>query len=134
MDKQVRQRGKSKISIEEMNARGIKHENGWVFGVYMDGYILTDVLEVDDDYIVIGQWCAVYEDSVGMYTGHKDINGVEIYEGDYVYGGHYFYPSYVESIMRIEYSKRDSGFNMSGFDLSNIRVLNNSYETDKESI
>lgn len=128
MDKQVRQRGKSKISIEEMDARGIYHENGWVFGIYMDGYILTDVLEVDDDYIVIGQWCAVYEDSVGLFTGHKDINGIDIYENDYVLAELYVFPCYYKSIVKVMYSKEDGGFNMNIYNMEDITVVGNTVD------
>lgn len=131
MDKQVRQRGKSKISIEEMDARGIYHENGWVFGVYMDGYILTDVLEVDDDYIVIGQWCAVYEESVGIFTGYSDINGVDIYEGDYVFTGRNLFYKYREPVIKIVY---DNGFNIEALDFKKMKVIGSSFKLSSELI
>lgn len=124
----IKQRGKSKISIEEMDARGIQHRNGWVYGVYIDGYILADVLEANDDYVTIGQWCAVYEDSVGLFTGHKDINSIDIYENDYVLAELYVFPCYHKSAVKVVYNEDDSGFNMNIYNMNDIVVVGNTVD------
>jgi hypothetical protein len=86
MTRKIKFKGKAKMSIEELNELGLKHENGWVYGhLVMYGktpYIVGDFIEVTSEYTVNEFWVEVIPDTVGQFTGFKDKNKKEMYEGD----------------------------------------------------
>lgn len=75
-------KGKAIGTIESLNELEIKHKNGWVYGYYVDGYIVSGIMEATEEYLAHEQWAKVQPDSVGQSIGEKDKNGVEIYRGD----------------------------------------------------
>lgn len=79
-------RGKSKMSIEDLDYIGIEHKNGWVYGnlIHNGGYpyIVGGIVESSDEYIHLEYWVPVHPTSVGQYTGIKDMHQEEIYEKD----------------------------------------------------
>lgn len=62
--KDLRFTAKSELTVEELNELHIPHTNGWVTGWYADGYILGDIIEVDEEYIVHEWWCKVDENTM----------------------------------------------------------------------
>lgn len=79
--------------IPKYRGRSISDENKgqWVYGnLIVDGnyaYIVNGVIECNDQYITIAEWCPVEPKTVGASTGLFDRNGVEIFEGDVVRWG-----------------------------------------------
>ena len=70
------------LSIDE------KSKGKWQYGYLIEdrgrSFIINEVIEANEQYITIGSWCPVDNESVGRFTGLFDNNLVEIYEKDII--------------------------------------------------
>lgn len=89
MNKEIKFRGKPALDeerIEELK----QYMNGYYDGKFVygnlikDNWIVGDVVDSEEEWIALEYWIPVIPETVGQFTGLKDLNNKESFEDDLI--------------------------------------------------
>lgn len=115
--------------MREIEFRGyVEDEQQWVYGYLMPDNCIYQIHEPKRGCCGIGTFSVVPE-SIGQYTGCRDINGIKIYENDIVkenYGSRYYQVIYQENGFKLDPLMGDH-FYSTWIKPKRLEVVGNSY-------
>lgn len=116
--------------MREIEFRGyVEDEQQWVYGYLMPDNRIYQIHEPKKGCCGIGTFSVVPE-SIGQYTGCRDINGIKIFENDIVkevYGSRFYQVVYSEHGFKLDPVFVDTHFYQTWINPKRLEVVGNSY-------
>ena len=121
--------------MREIEFRGyVEDEQQWAYGYLMPDNRIYQIHEPKRGCCGIGTF-AVVPESIGQYTGCRDINGIKIYENDIVkenYGSRYYQVIYQENGFKLDPLMGDH-FYSTWIKPKRLEVVGNSYTKGEQN-
>ena len=122
--REIKFRGMTRRKGEKVRLDGTPVDGNWVYGGVRQGKGDFSIIYENETY----DKRVVYTDTVCQYTGLKDKNGKEIYEGDILYGEFYGYPFPCIETFTVKWHKADAGFLANYFNNAKCEVIGNIFD------